>query len=164
MSNRRGFTLIELLVYTVVTSCLVITVMHFTSIVQRNITMQQNVAIVQTGVYASLDSLARACAQAPSDMCRWVINEPSSISWVAQDQGIGFEFKHGDLMRISRSKDRSGSYKMSCSSLLIPRVKGSFHVLSQAGYVMAIEMTLHAESSNPWSMTRKFLVRSGRIT
>jgi prepilin-type N-terminal cleavage/methylation domain-containing protein len=163
VSNCRGFTLIELLVYIAVTSCLVVTVMHFTSIAQRSITMQQNIAIMQTGVYASLDSLARACAQAPSDLCRWVINEPSSIAWVAQDQSLGFEFKHGDLMRISRSKERSGRYKMSCNSLLIPRVKGSFHVHSQAGYVTAVDMTLYTKSSNPWTITRKFLVKSGHV-
>jgi hypothetical protein len=163
VSNRRGFSLIELLVYSAVTCCLVVTVIHFTSIVQRDVAMLQNMAIAQTGVYAGLDSLARACAQAPGDLGKWFINEPQSVGWVAGGEQLWFVFKDGNLVRISCTRERLGKCRMACSSLLIPHVKGSFHVCSAAGSVLSVEVRMCAELPNSWTITRRYAVRSGRI-
>jgi type II secretory pathway pseudopilin PulG len=164
MYKRQGFTLVELLVYTVVSSFLVVTVMHVVSIIQRHVAAQQRVSIVQAGVYACLDSFAYSCAQAPCSMQHWIIHEPHSIGWITHEGKLIFEFKHDALMRIFSARDQFGLYKQSCSSLLIPHVKGSFHVCSNDGCVVSVNLELQHVASSARSFKRKFYVRSGHIT
>lgn len=164
MGACRGFSIIELLIYSALSIFLVILVLQFLTIFERFVIGRSGEALYLTSIHAGIDSIARDCASAPADPRLWTKEQPATIMWQCQSGVLGFAFEPDKLVRISRSRDKTGRLRAPARSTILNHVQGAFTIHRSQDLITMITVSFEAQYCNRiFSMNKQVCLHEGVV-
>lgn len=150
MQTVRGFSLVEILVYIALSVLLISLVLSFAAYFVASVRFCSAEAVYTAAINAGVDAIVRDCSSAPCDPIMWSNMKPDFLLWRCSLGYVGFAFRHGGLMRISRSIDATGQLLAPVYVPLLKNVRGSFAIDMMQGRVVAVNLLLE------WFLGKKY--------